>query len=98
MTRSDDGTPTGFVTTAVLLPWLTTGSFGLDTTAVTVTLDGALAATFTVSVICGNALPPNRMSDLVQVSVASTQVQPGPVIDVAVRLGGSVTTTVTGPI
>src|SRR5438093_135222 len=81
---------------AVLLPGL--ASPPPATTATLVTLDGALASTFTVSVIRSEEGRVGITAEFVQVSVASVHVQPVPDRLVAVKPDGSASTTVTAPL
>src|ERR1035438_8258516 len=69
-----------------------------ETAAVLVTLAGALVATFTLRVMGGKPAPAARASECVQVSVARFVVQPAPLIAVAVRPAGNVSTTLTVPL
>src|SRR6266545_1614741 len=69
-----------------------------DTVAVLVTRIGALPATLTVKVMTGYVPPGPSGLALVQVSVPRLQLQPAPVMAVAVSDGGSVSTTVTVPV
>jgi hypothetical protein len=62
-----------------------------------VTLAATLLAKFTVNVIAGYAALPARTLLVVQVLVANVQLQPVPLIAVAVKPAGSVSTTVTVP-
>jgi hypothetical protein len=67
------------------------------TVAVLVTLPAAFAATVTVTITAGyDALAANAV-DVVHVRVASVQVQPEPLIAVAVKPAGNASTTVTVP-
>jgi hypothetical protein len=69
-----------------------------ETVAVFVTGEVAFAATSTVRLMMGDALLPFKTSDLVQLGVALTvQDQPGPLIALAVKPAGKVSTTVTAP-
>src|SRR5690349_8287565 len=69
-----------------------------DTVAVLVTLAGALAATFTASVMGGYEAPEASASARVQVEVGpAAQVQPAPLMAAAARPAGSVSVTVTAP-
>ena len=67
------------------------------TVAVLVTLAGALAATFTVSVMAGKLAPGAAVVLVLQASVDTVQLHPVPVIAVAVKPVGSVSVTVTVP-
>src|SRR5205814_1835384 len=87
---------------------MTVGSLGLllpglaspppATTARVVKLGGALAATFTVSVIGGARAPAASTSERVQVSVASVHDQPVPARPLAFKPFGSVSVTFTAPL
>jgi hypothetical protein len=68
-----------------------------DTATLFVTLAGALAETFTVSVIGGYAAPAARLSDRVHVRFARFVVQPVPLIVVAINPAGSESVTVMDP-
>lgn len=68
-----------------------------DTVTVFVPED-ALFATETTRKISGYGVLNVRVSDRVQVTVAISQVHPVPLMDVAVRPGGSLSTTVTGAV
>src|SRR5689334_13863415 len=94
MARSGARTIVGSV--AVLLAALV--SPPPETVAVLVTLAGALAATFTLSMMGGYEAPALSASARVQVVVASVQVQPLPAIAAAVSPAGSVSVTVTVPV
>ena len=63
-----------------------------DAVTTFVTLAGASLATFTVTVTGGKLAPTSRPSSRVQVSVASMQLQPEPVMPVAIRPLGSLST------
>jgi hypothetical protein len=71
-----------------------------DTVATLVTDDGALLATFTVSVIAGYAAPAASTSLRVQLGepTPTSQFQPLPAMAVAVRPVGTVSSTVTAPL
>src|SRR5689334_7272456 len=59
--------------------------------------DGALVATFTISVMTGKAALATRASERVQVRVAIAQFHPVPARAVAVKPEGSVSLTLTTP-
>src|SRR6478735_4346290 len=87
---------TGVGSVAVLL--LVDESPPPDTVAVLVSEGPAFAATFTVTLM-GSYVPlAARASARVQLTVASVQTQFVPVIAVAVKPAGSVSTTVTAPL
>ncbi len=70
----------------------------LDTAAISVTVEGALLATFTVSLRAGKLAPAASVSLRVHGPAGCVQLHPGPPIPVAVRLAGSVSVTVTAPL
>jgi hypothetical protein len=69
-----------------------------DTVAMLVRLEGELVATLTVSVMAGKLAPAAFTVVDVQVSVPKVHVQPVPLMVVAVRPVGRVSTTVTVPL
>src|SRR5262249_46609564 len=69
-----------------------------ETLATLVRLAAALAATFTVTVIGGNAAPDTKTSERVQVSVPKSVLQPEPLIAVAVNPTGNASVTVMEPL
>src|SRR3954464_2960001 len=89
--------PTATWSVAVLLPVAAAGSPPPETTAVLVRLPVAACATFTVSAIAGKLATAFNTSLRVQVSVASTQLQPEPLTAVAVSPAGNVSATLTTP-
>ena len=79
----------------MLFPFFEAGSPPPVTATAFVTEAGALLATLTVSVIKGKLDPAAMVAGEVQESVATTQVQPDPVMAVAVRPEGNVSIKVT---
>src|SRR5512146_2620428 len=63
-----------------------------------VTVAGAFAATFTVTVMGPKLLPDGRLSLRVQLTVPRSHVQPGPLMPVAARPAGIASLTVMAPL
>src|SRR6476620_1300523 len=85
------------VSLAVLLPVKALPSPPPDTVALLMTVAGALAETFTVRRIGGKVAPDASESERVHVSVANAHDHSVPAIAVAVKDGGSASTTETTP-